>query len=807
MNMDKSMGWKNRPTRHLAGNMVALLGCMVAMALPWQACVAADNAAPIPPHDATLEAFFKPMDLVYTSAKYLSRPTGLPPVGNGLIAGQFRCEGNTLRIQVDRQDAYALKCEKKKGVTRAVCRYSFGDVVIKPQGDISEVTARVDLWNATATARIQTGEGDLQVSMFAPFTQDVLVIHMKSTGGEQEAGVAYRAHNVAKLWASRPWDTGEDMKERREGDLHVCVQPNDVSGERTVVWCEERLGDHERLIFLALDCSMEGPSAEDPIAQVTAARKLGLEALQARHRQDWHDLWRRHFISWPDSRMQAQYWIGIYRFCSQFRPGGPIGDNSGLWAPARMHWGWLTCDYNAGAHFPIAFAANLADRAEPLIRTLNENVHYLNANLAPMIKKDPYVIGVGRTTTLEYMTPRRELLDTPRRTIDDIPDDLLAGADLNPQEVRGVNGNKQPLGSCEEPANMAHILHGYYRYYRMTMDEQAARRFQKLCKLNMRTWLYCLGDKREDGRYHLDKCISPEAGFGPDANYGLSAIQWLCRTLLELDERWQLQDPERALWQDVRSNLAPYPTLDGVGYVMHANQTNQSMWGKDQAKHRHWSHLYQIYPYWVVTPDQPGVEALIRQSLQSYTGMNFGDGATIPMYCCLGEGNAARDKFHASSLGVWIFRTLFETPLLKAEVQQHFFLQDWGNAIRVFPAIPDDWSDVSLYRMRAEGAFNVSAVRRGGKTEWVHIASDAGEPCVVVTDLARPIEAVGDRAFTVTAQDGNKIVIDLGKGESVLLKTKGTTPDLRVGPVANDGWDNWLPERGAKKSSGPTQKK
>jgi alpha-L-fucosidase 2 len=88
----------------------------------------------------------------------------------------------------------------------------------------------------------------------------------------------------------------------------------------------------------------------------------------------------------------------------------------------------------------------------------------------------------------------------------------------------------------------------------------------------------------------------------------------------------------------------------------------------------------------------------------------------------------------------------------------------------------------------------------GGKTEWVHIASDAGETCVVATDLARPIEAVGNRAFTITEQGGNKIVIDLKKGESVLLKTKGTTPDLHINPVKDDGCTNYFPERKKLKS-------
>ena len=43
-------------------------------------------------------------------------------------------------------------------------------------------------------------------------------------------------------------------------------------------------------------------------------------------------------------------------------------------------------------------------------------------------------------------------------------------------------------------------------------------------------------------------------------------------------------------------------------------------------------------------------------------------------------------------------------------------LQSWGNKIRIFPAIPEQWQDVSFHQLRAEGGFMIDAERKGGKT-------------------------------------------------------------------------------------------
>jgi hypothetical protein len=138
---------------------------------------------------------------------------------------------------------------------------------------------------------------------------------------------------------------------------------------------------------------------------------------------------------------------------------------------------------------------------------------------------------------------------------------------------------------------------------------------------------------------------------------------------------------------------------------------------------------------------------------------------------------------------------VIETPLSCAASIHEIVLQSWsmkpfGTHIRIFPAVPDSWKDVSFDKLLAEGAFEVSAARRDGKTKFVQIKSLAGAPCRVSTGLAGKIIASGAREFKVTTEieDGQPVSnIDLKKGETVILSAEGerlSPDDFKIEPVA-----------------------
>lgn len=707
-------------------------------------------------------------------------------MGNGSVGAEVLSTnaGKSLVWRLGRQDAYAIRVSrgrdgKERG--RGFKRHGIGDLVLQLQGDVVEGDMRQRLWDATIEANIKTTAGAVSMRTFTHAELDLIIIDLQATGDERQAALTFQPIDGVS-------------KTRKDGDLNVCIQPYEVQGDRSVVWLDKRADVGHRRIYLSIGASPDGASVESPRKTVQQAAGTKAQELEESHQRWWHAYYQRHFFSIPETKLESLYWIGIYRLGSMFHPDGTISDNSGIWSGDSVRWRHITCDMNIQCHYPALYPANLVDHAKPLVRTIDNNLHYLSANMG---SPDPLVIGIGRRGTLDLLDPGQVSdLKLPRRTIDDIADDLQV-TPLDPELRRKFSPGGEAL------TNFGWMLHNYYQHYRMTMDERTGRNLYKLMKLNMRGYLYMLGEKAEDGHYHLAGMYSPECGLydQPDANYGLSMIRWECRTLLELADHLEIEDPDRAAWEDILKNLVPYPA-DENGYLVYP--------GHPTKNHRHWSHLLMIHPLREVNWDQAENREMIRKSVDFWVGKGmqgrpWSIAAAGSMYASMGDAAAAGQMLQQADWKLGSNTSwgagggiLNETPLLFVKTMQDCVLQSWGGVIRVFPAVPKAWGDVTIHDMRAEGAFSVSAMRQSGRTRWVYITSHAGEPCRVRTDLPHPIEAAGGRALTVKKVDENTVELDLRKGESVLLHTQGDTPELRIKPAPDDAWTNWWGDRRKK---------
>jgi antitoxin (DNA-binding transcriptional repressor) of toxin-antitoxin stability system len=135
---------------------------------------------------------------------------------------------------------------------------------------------------------------------------------------------------------------------------------------------------------------------------------------------------------------------------------------------------------------------------------------------------------------------------------------------------------------------------------------------------------------------------------------------------------------------------------------------------------------------------------------------------------------------------------VIETPLSAAQAVHEMLLQSWGGTLHVFPAGPPTWQEASFHDLRAEGAFLVSAVRRGGKTTMVRVKSLAGEPARLRVEMEDP-EIVGSSARAATAEkepDGS-LRLTLAKGESIVLTARGAPAAERtIAPATATGKRN-----------------
>src|SRR5437773_2780142 len=409
-------------------------------------------------------------------------------------------------------------------------------------------------------------------------------------------------------------------------------------------------------------------------ARSTGWRAAGRRApgLGAAHRKWWHAYYPASFLTFPDARLEAYYWIQIYKLGSAMRPGGPILDLNGPWFNATP-WPAIWWNLNIQLTYSPLFRANRLDLAESLFLNLDRNRQALIDNVPERLRGEAAAIGRS------------------------------SGPDL----VRPVDLATAQSDAAHEMGDLPWTMYYYWLQYRYQMDDHVLReRVYPLLKLAIGNYLAYV-ERGDDGRWHLPPTHSPELATVPDANYDLALLEWGLGTLIAGAERLQLEDPLLPRWRDVLANLAPLPT-DSAGLMVGRGRP----W---QRSHRHYSHLLAIYPLRLITPDRPDQRALIETSLATwerdislFRGYSFTGGAA--MHALLGHGDVALARlnqyldaprymepntFYAEAGPV------IETPLSAAASIQELFLQDWGGALRVFPAVPSVWADAAFDRLRA----------------------------------------------------------------------------------------------------------
>jgi hypothetical protein len=358
----------------------------------------------------------------------------------------------------------------------------------------------------------------------------------------------------------------------------------------------------------------------------------------------------------------------------------------------------------------------------------------------------------------------------------------------------------------DEVGNLTWILHSVWRHYRYSIDEDLMRGvLYPLLRRSVNYYLHIM-EEGDDGLLHLPPTVSPEYGSFlrltvRDCHYDLALLRWGCQTLLVLSERMQKEDALRERWQEVLERLVPLPA-DDTGYMV----------GRDTPLafgHRHFSHLLAIFPLHLIGCDREEDRELIARSLRHWMGSEgdlrgFSFTAAASIAAVLGHGNEALGYLQTLLLMIksnTMYREagpVIETPLAGAESIHDMLLQSWGDTIRVFPAVPDAWSEASFHDLRAEGAFLISAVRVGGVTQWIRVKSLAGESCKIRTGWSGSVQmavlgastgdgGIGTPGSIVEPDTDGSISLNLLAGDEVVLYQGAVLPELIIRPVAHGG--------------------
>lgn len=674
-------------------------------------------------------------------------------VGNGITGAT-----------VDRQDTGFGWTINRTDVTPQQSRFPIGRLVLKTSGALRGGSARLTLWDAEGSGTVLTDRGSVRWRAYVPRSPSVVVIEVTGEGGEAGADLewvpaeARPPRNVLRNEPFAPGDLHPPATIERTATELTSVQ-RFLSGEVHAESIRRQSGPGAtKRFYVGIGWDSTGKTAlSEARALTSAATARGEARLRTEHRAWWHAFYPSSFLSFPDARLEGYYWINTYKLGAAMREDGPILDLAGPWFRGTP-WPRIWWNLNIQLTYSPLFRANRLPLAESLFRNLDRRTPALIRNVPERLRGEAAAIGRS------------------------------SGPDL----VRSVNLTTAQSDAAKEMGNLPWTMYYYWQFYRYQMDDAILR--NRVYPLLSRAIGNYLGyvEKGADGKWHLPATHSPELASLPDANYDLALLKWGLQTLVATAERLKIAESRLARWRDVLANLTPFPA-DSTGLLV----------GRDRPwreSHRHYSHLMAIYPLGLLRPDRPEERALIERSLrtwesqpQLFRGYSFTGGAA--MHAMLGNGDSAlvrmnryldaprymeANTFYAEAGPV------IETPFAAVATLQEMVLQDWGGAVRVFPGVPTAWSDVSFDRLRTEGAFLVSAVRRGGKTAWVKVQSLAGQPLrVVVPDWdAAVVRSHAGSAPRVTRSRAGELTIQLARGSSVVLAPTATSPLPSLAPVA-----------------------
>ena len=465
----------------------------------------------------------------------------------------------------------------------------------------------------------------------------------------------------------------------------------------------------------SITSSLSGDHAEEVVREALCQ---GIATAYRRHMAYWTPYWQKSVVEVPDTVVQYQYDREVYKFGSASRSDSyPISLQS-VWTAddGRLPpWkGDYHHDLNTQLSYWPAYSGN----------RLDEGLAYLNTLWA-----------------------QRDVHKEFTRT--------LYGKDgLNAPGTCSLDGHVIPgwTAYTMSQTTSAWLAQHFYLHWKYSADNDflAERGYPYLRDVA----LFLEQQSQVDGQgvRRLEFSSSPEVNnnsleswFSDFTNFDLSLMHFAFQAAGEMADSLGIQ-AEAAHWRELDAQLPGYAT-DETGALCFSPSMpyNQS--------HRHFSHAMAIHPLGLIDISHGEAEKCIVEAtlakLHEY-GPDWWCGYSYSwlanMEARAGHGNEAREalrtfaqcfvlrnSFHANGDQTASGKSLFtyrpftlEGNFAFAAGVQEMLLQSHTGVINVFPAIPADWKDVRFERLRARGAFLVSAEMKDGALVSLSVYSEKG---------------------------------------------------------------------------------
>jgi alpha-L-fucosidase 2 len=701
------------------------------------------------------------------------------PLGNGIMGALIWGDGRPISVSLDRSDLWDLRPVPEFSLPE----YNFQQMRRWHEEGRTEELVRLyeKPYERPAPTKIPAGRIELELSSAGTFRDtalslsDALASLRFSKGGAVRLLVHARdpigliqARSCGPLSArlvAPPF--GGKVENQAQGGIGAgdlaqlgYDPPAETSGQGWRAYTQQGVDGFRFAVYLqwkkkggvweaawSVASSFEG---EDPMdlarRRVEKALSAGFEQMLESHRAWWRTYWASSSVRLPNPLVERQWYLDQYKFGSAARRGAPPITLQAIWTADNGQLPPWKGDYH----------------------------HDLNTQLSywPCYSGNHLEAGLGY---LDWLWQTRAAgFDWTRRFFRLPGLNIPMTADLNGNQIGGW---RQYTHSATTAAWLAHH---FYLHWKFSADRDFLRERAYPYLREAAVFIEAFTSARSPDGLRTHPLSSspeindnrPEAWFAVTTNYDLALERWLMGAAAELAAELGLAD-ETQRWRQVLSELPEFglgtrgELLVAPGYPL-------------KGSHRHFSHLMAIHPLGLI--DWAGgstAQHIITASLQElerlgtdwWTGYSFAWLANLAARARDGEKAAKaleiyatafclRNSFHCNGdqsgkgYSRFTYRPFtLEGNFAAAAAIQEMLLQSHSGSLVVFPAIPSTWLNVEFASLRAQGAFLVSARRRGGVTEQVEIVSEKGGLCRLTSpftgeDLALRMRAGERRVLT-----------------------------------------------------------
>lgn len=792
------------------------------------------------------------------------------PIGNGRMGTLVWMGRNAIKLQINRVDVFATNSHTVSlidapptpnpfpaGYQDYCCGCGLVDIAFDgparpgmrvgpfPSQDVNQ---RLSVHDAVVSIE---GNG-CKVQIFASADRDVMAVHLESLPAVSTVRAVLRMLRPP-LVTIRKHTATSTLTERdgrivlrqifEEGDFYCSSavamglagghgamdQTRDMSRQVSFEASQAPV-----TIFIASAATFErgaDPSAA-ALQELEIAAAAGFARVFETHKKWWSEFWSKSFISVPGfkelERTEAMY---LYLMGSSSRGSIPPKYNGVFWNTRgdQHDWGSQFWWWNQSTIHNSVYASNHLELNDPLFTMITANLGAYSAAARQQwgsegiwIPETQWLDGIEELPD-DLASELRDLY-LERKPFDSMSARLRQAALLkHPFSARWNFMHLDKVGGQwghDGPGIFGYVSHNmvvapkiaylYWLRYEYTMDRDWLReRAYPILRGAAEFYRNFPNLKKEaDGKYHINRTHSHEHLWGArDVMDDLALMRGIFPTVIRASEILGVDADMRPVWQEVVTNLAPYPYSDMPGAELPL---------KHPKGLRTWAEGYQpciltrgggpesprlrpLLEYDVLTLESEDQEtrAVAIATLEAHPGSVAG----APHNETARYGTEAARAGRADLVRQYLInmrekplRTVLPNGLSTLEGGGSMqYLGTYSDAVqqallqcvapkaggdpvlRVFPAWPAEWD--AAFQLLAKGGFLVTSSIRSGQVEFVEVRSQLGGECRLRNPWAAEGATLYRNGRKVEDLAGSLLSLPTRTEEILILVRKGTAPE------------------------------